>query len=166
MSEPVSTEIKTRKGRKAALSASHCPRAARDNRTLTFLFNLVQIKQHSYTVPWGAWRLTDGPARGQFSALIMWDSGLKKWQGGGVLIYYCALLPFTQYVSIRVLVWEHIFVNSQLLISRETTSTFQWGESFIESCCLAEGFALNSIWFSFFMIMVMAMMIMQFVLWC
>lgn len=164
MSEPVLTEIKTRKDPKSALSASHCPRPTHDNRALTFLFNLVQIKQHSYTVSWGAWRPTDGPTRREFSALILWDSGFKR----GFLIYYCALLPLTQYVSIGVLVWENCFLDNLLeflLITRGITSTFQGGESLIESC-RAEGFAPNSIWFSFFMIIVMVMMIMHFALWC
>lgn len=108
MSEPVLTEIKTRKDPKAALSASHCPRPTHDNRALTFLFNLVQIKQHSYTVSWGAWRPTHGPTRREFSDLILWDSGFKR----GFLIYYCALLPLTQYASIGVLVWENCFLDN------------------------------------------------------
>lgn len=65
MSEPVSTEIKTRKDPKAALSTSHCAHTARDNTALTFSFNWVQIKQHSFSVPQGAWRTADGEAQGE-----------------------------------------------------------------------------------------------------
>lgn len=83
-----------RKDPKAALSTSRCSHTAHDNRTVTFLFNVVQIKQHSYLVPWGAWRPADGQVRGEFQRV-----GLEKRR---LLIYTLMLIlqlfPLSQYI--------------------------------------------------------------------
>lgn len=113
------------KNKKRPKSCSLRLSLSRDNRALTFLFNVVQIKQHSYTVPWGAWRPTDGAARGELSALIMWDSK------GRFLINYCALLPLTRYLSLLVSVWEYFFERFLWIYSSKSPET--WTENLPDS---------------------------------